>query len=411
MARLRICLVLVLCSAACAGRPPVARPSATPSSQLPQESLHGSSPIVLEPLRIVVGPGEGSASAYDARALFEEGNDALMQHQLDAAVKLYDRLLEEFPESRLGPLGLYNAGLALEGKADFAAAAERYRSLLTRPDADAATTLDAQFRLGAVLAEADRYDEAAKVFEATLARKDLGAASRIEALSRLGFALLSTSDFVGAEEVLRSALAYHREIAATQHVDDDYYVAMCQYYLAAIPHRQFDVIPLRMPREQLGRDIAQKSDLFLLARDRYIKTVELKNPYWATAAVYQIGMMYKTFWDQFMAVPIPADLPADAIGEYVKAINEEPELKKLLEKAILYHERNVTMAKNAHLATAWSEASGAAAEEVLRLIARQATGELIRPGAGEAASRPVDPAGSSSDLTPAKEYVPARPEL
>ena len=142
--------------------------------------------------------------------------------------------------------------------------------------------------------------------------------------------------------------------------------------------------------------------------------------YWATAAVYQIGLMYKQFWDDFMAVPVPPDLNKQEAEMYVKLVNEEPQLKKLLEKAVLYHEKNVIMAKNAHLDTQWTAASQAAADEVKQILARQQRGELIAPGgpsggAGPAGTKSPGAVHATPEVPgdgPAKgEYVPGRYEL
>jgi tetratricopeptide (TPR) repeat protein len=199
--------------------------------------------------------------------------------------------------------------------------------------------VDAHYRLGAVLAETGQHVEAVKVWERVLDRDDLEPDDRIEALARLGYSLVELKDYAGAEEVLRSALVHYKEESARKPFASTYYVAMCQYYLAEIPRWQFAAIPLRMPAEQLDRDIEQKAELVLLARDRYIKVVDYKDPYWATAAVYQIGAMHKEFWDDFMAVPIPPELNELERKAYIQAVNEEPQLRKLLEKSLMYHER------------------------------------------------------------------------
>src|SRR5437762_5496935 len=121
----------------------------------------------------------------------------------------------------------------------------------------------------------------------------------------------------------------------------------------------------------MKRDVEQKSQLFLMARDRYVKTVELKDPTWATAAVFQMASMYKEFWDQWMAVPVPAEFGAAEAKEYVKQVNEEPQLRQMLEKSLYFHEKNVAMARDAHVSTGWSQQSDVAAEEIRKLLAQQ----------------------------------------
>ncbi len=401
---------LLLAGAGCAARPPqVTTPPTVPTASPPPRAIE------LEPLRIEVGR-DGHPEVFDARGLLDEGNDALMQRRWDEALRAYEQLVRDFPDSQLVASALYNAGLALEGQGDMTGAADRYRALIERAGT-APIGRDGRFRLAAVLAEAQKFADSTRVLEEVLAATDLPAADRIEALARLGYALIEQKDYAGAEEVLRSAIAYHRDVSARERVEDLQFVAMCQYYLADIAHRQFLEVPMRYPEAQLSRDVDQKSELMLLARDRYIKTVDFKHAYWATAAVFQIGLMYKEFWDAFMAVPIPTDLETVAIEEYVKAVNKEPQLRKLMEKSLLYHERNIAMVKNANLSTVWSEASVQGAEVARKVLGRQDKGELLRPGTTNAADLAAGihtapgPRGAPEPVEGAKEYVPGRFDL
>jgi hypothetical protein len=224
--------------------------------------------------------------------------------------------------------------------------------------------------------------------------------------------LVETKDYAGGEDVLRSALSFYKEKEATTKFETSYFVAMAQFYLAEIPHLQFLAIPLRYPEEQMRRDVDQKSQLFLLARDRYVKTVDYKSPYWATASVYQVAAMYKEFWDEWMAVPIPADFNPEEAKEYVKQVNEEPQLRKLLEKALFFHEKNIAMARNANLETPWSRQSETDVEGVRQVLARQQRGEQVTPGAPATPApvqKPVSPDSVSRRVPDV--YIPPRFDL
>jgi len=405
---MRALLALTLC--ACASRAAV--PRTTPATP-PVKTVE------LEPMRIdVVSTERGTETrAYDARSLLDDGNASLMLHRYDEALAAYDHLLADFSDSRLVVPALFNAGQALEGKQDWAGAAERYRKLLDRAAPGDETKVDrknAHFRLAAVLAEAGDFAASAAAIEKVLAWDDLAPEERIEGLARLGFALVQVKEYAGGEEVLRSALAYHRDIQGTHRLESPYFVAMAQFYLGEIPHQQFTTIPLRYPEEQMKRDVEQKSQLFMLARDRYVKTVEYKSPYWATAAVFQVAAMYREFWDHWMAVPIPAGFNAAEAKEYVKRVNDEPELRRLLEKALYFHEKNVAMARDAGISTGWSQASSAQADEVRDLLARQQKGEQVVPGTTTAGATPAataTPDADSAGRPPTRVYIPARFDL
>jgi hypothetical protein len=271
---------------------------------------------------------------------------------------------------------------------------------------------NAHFRLAAVLAEIGEYSESNRTLGAVLAWDDLAPEERLEALARLGFAFLQLADHAAAEEILRSGLAYHRQVQGTTRLETPYFVAMAQFYLAEIPHQQFAAIPLRYPEEQMRRDLEQKSHLFLLARDRYVKTVEYRSPYWATAAVFQIASMYKEFWDHWMAVPVPRGFDEEETREYVRRVNEEPELRRLLEKALYFHEKNVQLSRDAKVSTGWSQQSAVEAAALRELLKRLGRGEHVMPGT-VAAARPVSaPPMRGSTPAPAGEaHVPPRMDL
>jgi tetratricopeptide (TPR) repeat protein len=420
-----LALVLAACGGSLRGNrsttPGASSDDAVAGRDTSGDARGGTHELVLEPLRIEVvenDAGQLSTTATDARTLFEEGNDALMQKQFDQALADYDRLVADFPASQLVPAALYNAGIAWEGKGDYAQAADRYRRAVALATPGSKDGRDAAFRLGAVLAESKQFGESVATFEKLLETDTLDAEERLEGLARLGYALVELKDYTGAEEVLRQALAYHKDAAARGELSSNYFASMAQYYLAVIPHRQFRAVPLRYPETQMSRDLEHKSELFMLAEERYTRLIEnYPSPYWTTAAIYQIGQMYKEFWDDFMTVQLPDGMTEAGAREYVKLLNENKELKKLLEKSLYVHEKNVVHSREVGLATVWVDASEVRAGEVKAIMARQQKGELFRPGT---LPGPADPAGDEG-VEPASaggqtdrqndEYVPGRQEL
>jgi tetratricopeptide (TPR) repeat protein len=414
-------LLLSACGASLRSSP--ATPAAVAAPAADKDARGGTRELELEPLRIEVVPndeGRLTTTATDARTLFDEGNDALMQREFDQALASYERLVADFPGSSLVPAALYNAGVAWEGKDDYQQAADRYRRAAALAPAGSKDGRDAAFRLGAVLAEAKHFSESVVTFEKLLDTDVLGPEERLEGLARIGYALVELKDYTGAEEVLRQALAYHKEEAARGVIPSNYYASMAQYYLAVIPHRQFRAVPLRYPEEQMGKDLEHKSELFMLAEERYSRLIEAyPNAYWTTAAIYQIGQMYKEFWDDFMAVPMPKDMTAAGAKEYVKLLNQNPDLKKLLEKSLYVHQKNVVHSRNVGLESVWVDASEVRAGEVKTIMARQQKGELFQPGTapgpttppGNEGVEPESPATGTPGNSGANEYIPGRQEL
>ena len=362
--------------------------------------------LELEPLRIdvIVGPDGTEAVVSDARTLFDDGTDALVQGRPGEAILAYERLLADFPDSKLAGIARYNAGIAHERAGDDVRAAALFAEAIAAAPAGSSDEKDARQRLGDLLLRTQQFARAEASYLELLARTDLTPAERIAALAALGHARLEAGDYAAAEETLRSAIRYHEEASAAEHVDARHHLAMAQYFLAAIPQRQFAALPLRYPEEQMARDLDQKSQLFLVAQERYERASESGDLYYATGALFQVAAMYRKFWDDFMLVPIPRALDVAEAKEYVKGINEEPQIRILLQKALTIHERNIGVGREFG-ATPWVDRSVVAVGEIREFLARQTGGELFVPG-----SVPIAKAGRAVRGSGA-EYLPARREL
>ena len=82
----------------------------------------------MDPIKIaaVKGPDGVHLETFDVAELFERAGKALAEKRYDDAIAGYEQLLKEFPATRKYQLpSLYNAGLAYQGKKDWAKAADR----------------------------------------------------------------------------------------------------------------------------------------------------------------------------------------------------------------------------------------------------------------------------------------------
>ena len=411
---------LVACATTRASAPVVAPPVPSPPVEpLPTDDHPPPREVILEPvmIEVVTSPsGEVTSIVTDARTLLDRGNAALAEGRTEDALTAYGQLLRDFPDSRLVVAALYNAGLAFETRGDLTSALARYRDMIQRAPEDSGDVVDALFRIAMLEAEGGRYAKVVSTLELILARGDVPPAARTEALARMGHALVELRRYDDAEPVLTRALftaADPDDAEPELESATENWAAMAQYYLADIPRRRFAAIPLRMPESQMQRDVEQKSELFLEAEKRYLAVVKYRVPYWATAAVYQIGDMYKQFWDDFMLVPAPDSLTGDAAHLYVQKLNTNERLRSLLEQAVLYHERNVAMSRGGRVWTRWSEASRRAGLVLRGLVGRQHAGELFRPGelVGHQASARMDPMREDTSTTSGDDYLPSRVEL
>ncbi len=339
--------------------------------------------VQMEPLRFQALPS-GEVVVQEPNTLFQIAGEAFAAKKYDEAVALYDELVEKFPGASYVLPSYYNAGLALEAKGDFAAAAERYRRLLAvesakkcigslqpAPQTPAQTkicddVLDAQFRLGTVYGELKNFGPQADVYKQILERKGLSLADRMEAQARRGAAQVGLKDFTAAELTLREQLDYYRAHEFDERLESDFFVGMAAFYLAQVTHEQYRLLPIRLPEKQMALDLEAKAQLVLMAQHRYLDTIRVRNPEWATAAGFQIGSLYREFYDDLVNAPVPPQLEGEARQVYLEEVRKK--VRTLLEKAISIHEKNVLMAERVGVANDWVKRSNDQMDQLKQLI-------------------------------------------
>jgi tetratricopeptide (TPR) repeat protein len=338
--------------------------------------------LEMEPIKLVAtGGGENvRVEVLDASGLFEHAGRLLSQKKHKEALAVYDRLLRHFPGSRLVSPALYNAGLAHEWRREFDRAALRYRELQRRFGATK-EAIDAAFRLGGCYAELRNWAASAQVFAELARRKDLSASDRIEALTRRGLALFRMGDARGSRGALREALEFWKSVEAQERLETDFFVAMARYYLAALPHVEFRNAKVDSGA-QMGKTLDDKARLLLLAQAGYIETIKAKNPYWATAAGFQIGSLYKEFYTTLLTTlpdfKAQAAKNAKATKLNAKAAEEQlvqvyleevhKAVKPLLTKAIRVFEKTVLVAERVGVQSEWVQKSQHQMNELKHLL-------------------------------------------
>jgi tetratricopeptide (TPR) repeat protein len=396
----RSVVLVALALAACAPslRSTKSSGPAGPAGASPDKVSH----VELEPIKIeaVKTPQGTKVDAYDAASLFEQAGADLEAQRYDEAIRGYDHLVASFPDSRYVVAALYNAGLALEGKQDFAGAAARYRAIVDQ-HAQSKDVLDALFRMGACYAEINNWASSAEAFGRVLERSGLALGDRVEALARRGLAQYQLKDLPAAERTFREALNVFHANEAVERLDNDFFVAMSQFYLGEIAHEGFRALPLRLPQKQLAKDLETKAEALLTTQARYVDTARIKNPAWATAAGHQIAALYKEFYDAMLTAPMPPELKNE---ELKKIYFEELRVKiePLLRKAIHAHELTLGVAERFGLDNDWVRKSN---EEMAQLRALLNPKEKLAPvspaaAPSQPASGPAQPASAPPATTP-----------
>lgn len=362
-------------TASCAGTLPHPQTTARQATSThPQKTR-----LRLEPIELTA-TATGDVRVSDALSLFEAGGRDLGAKRYQQALSRYDALLARFPESRLVLPALYNAGLAHEGLRQFRRAVARYLRIVDR-FGHVHDAIDAAFRLGGCYAELRDWKRSAEVFGGLAGRKELGASERVEAYARQGLALFRQEDHDKTSRVLRDGIRLVRSVDAFERLDSDFFAAMLTYYLAAIPHARFRSAAIR-PGGTLAGDMDEKARLLIVAQGRYIETIRVKNPYWATAAGFQIGSLYREFYDALMRTLPDFDVAArdnarragldmttakqQLVATYLEQLHER--IRPLLEKAMRVFEKNVVVARRIGVEGAWIAKSRRQIRELKELI-------------------------------------------
>jgi TolA-binding protein len=327
--------------------------------------------VEMDPIKIsaVRGPDGVHLETYDVNELFERAGAALSERRYDDAIRDYDRLLKEFPDSRFSKAALYNCGLAQQGKKDWQGAIARFQILVTSYPGTS-DSKDAQFQIGASYAELGNWPTSAAIFAEILERRDLTADDKIEALGRRGYAQFQLKDFDTAERTFSQALYYFRSIEKEERLQTDFYLGLVKYHLGQIPHERFRAIPLRLPEKQMAIDMENKAHELLVAQRQYIETIKLGNPQWAAASGYQIGSLYEEFYDAFIHAPIPADLLGDDNQDKREVYYEElrKKIRILLEKSLRTHEQNLLMLERLGVQNEWRDKSKLAFAKLQKML-------------------------------------------
>lgn len=368
---LLLCASLFCFAEGCAHGPATRNALSGPVSKVEMEEIQ---------LEVSRDGGKTELVAYDAATLFEEGGQQLDADRYAEAAQSYDRIVKNFSDSPYVTPALFNAGLSYEGLGRFEDAIDRYRHV---GDGPGKVQKDALLRMGACQAELGRWPASIDVFERALRRDDLNLSERIETMSRRALGLFEINDLQVAEAGFRDAVSYYQAHKAEERIESGFFVAMSQFYQGYISHRRFRELPLRLPQKQLAEDIATLSKAFLSTQDKYVETIRVKDPMWASAAGYQVGALYRELYDALVKSPLPPELDNElkklVYGEMLKT-----NLRTLLEKGQHILQKNIDMAGRVGIKNGWVEKSSAEIEEISKLLAALDTQEI-----GPAATTPT----------------------
>lgn len=355
----------------------------------------------------VVHAGAPAPGDLPAPASLAEAEAALAAGEAARAVALFAAYLAGDPD----PAGARQAypGLARahEQLGDCGAAIRAHDEHLRRfPDAASA---DLHIARGACNAELEQWQASADDFAAAFALAKLPSV-QVETLTRQGFAYFQLGDFAKADPLLARAdeIFLAAQDARRERFTTYYFVGMARFYRAAIHHREFREVAIRLPERVMAEDFARKFALLEKAQDGYNYTVKAKHMFWVSAAGYQLGALFEEFYDAMMYAPIPEWLDETQRQAYYEELKGQ--LRPVVNKAIWVFEKNLETARKLGYESEFTEKTEAKLSELQSVLLAGDT-TLGRPHprlAPEARPEPGpgDPAAEEPSPVDRKLFVP-----
>ncbi len=378
--------LVVALGTGCAGR--LSKPTSVPA---PAPVIH------METLRIVAkhdASGRYAFESYDAEDLFRRAQDEVDVGRCPAAVALYDKLVNEFPDDGYVSPALYNGGLCLARDGQKTEALARFERLVAELPASP-DVKHAYLQAGHLNVDLERWDAALATAEALLSRSDLDTADRLEAMAVAAQACLGRSDLDGARRHAQQALRFYRTHPAEQ-FPDNYFVSAASFVLAETTRRKGEAQALPDTDQDAQRAVlVTRAQILLDAQREYFDTMRYTDPHWASAAGHRIGGMYDTLWHDIMAAPAPPTLSPGAKAVYPQELAKL--VKPLLRHAIRYWELTLMMVERTGVQSEWAQRTRADLERTRSLLQEQPAG----PGGLPAPAPSVSPAVTNPTPGPA----------
>lgn len=312
---------------------------------------------------------------YDARQLLELGNEEFDKTAYDRALKLYDKLVEEFPDSEHVVLAQYNSGLCYEKLEEHEEAAKRFRAVVEQHP-DSPSRKDAMFKLAVTLGKLERWVEVADTFWAIRQLEGLTTMDELEARVGQGVGMFMQGDYPTAEHEFRSALNFYREKKDKEFLPAEYWVGQSRFYLGEIYAREMEAVTLSAPTgddddwvEMMGDELEKKCQLLLRAQNNFIRTIRVGHHGWATAAGFRIGSLYERLHDDLVKVPVPPELTESQEKIYRDEVRER--VRVLVMKAMKVYQMSLEMAERIGQKNEWVDRTTASLERMKALYLAQ----------------------------------------
>jgi tetratricopeptide (TPR) repeat protein len=307
--------------------------------------------LVLPPTTIIGDPSGPRGDTYDAYELFDRGEKAFIAADWPRAQALYEKLLDEYPDTDIVHLARYNLGLVLERQNAFAEALTVYDGFTMPNPGHNLSAAEVRMRRGVCLTNLKRYPEAMHAFEQVLSQFGVPPVLFNETRARLGVAAFYAGQDVLAEHYLVSALAEYEANAARGVPYARAAFAEAYFVMGEIRFALFKQIEFQPDRAALVRSLREKAQALVAARTHYTDAVRTYEPEFVVASLFRVGQCYELFYRSVLEAPDPSDLTPEARATYRDALAVK--LKPVMDKALTAYRRTLELAADLNVAGPW----------------------------------------------------------
>lgn len=323
------------------------------------------------------------ASTQDPSALLHAGQAALASKDWSGAARAFALVLQAGPNAKQRAEALEGLALSRRALGDCAGANRALTTLmgLETPKSSDARRQSNLYDRGICYAELQAWTRCSQDLQAALAiDHDPGLARRMELHARAGLALFQLERFDDAQKELEAGLSYYDSVDSEvrERLADPYFVAMSHFYLGAIAHRRFSEISLNLPKSRMARELEQKAQLIGKLQGHYHDAIRVRHVFWVSAAGYQLGSAFASFYDEMMQSPVPPELSPTQRAIFYTELKKK--IRPVLLRAVDVYEKNLTAAKKLGYSTPFVEETRARLAHLQHyLVSDMATGPFAPP--------------------------------
>lgn len=253
-------------------------------------------------------------SKYVGKCLFQQASAANNFFEYDKALENYRILADEsrFSDYENRAASIYNAAFILTSLKRYEDAVS-YWSRYAQEESDADKSVEAAFNAADMYYKARKWRKSLDAFDAFLRAYD----RRPEAAPQLvkaAFRTASAHEKIG--KTRDKIKAWEKTVALYKRAKDPgsmsaEYAASADFHLIEVDMRKFESFSIRGRMKAVQEKIAQGAAKVKELESRYREIAAYGRPEWSLAAEFRIGYAYEVFAKALLAVPLPPLDPKD----------------------------------------------------------------------------------------------------